>query len=483
MSKYTFNGRLIKPYQVSGTKWMIERDESRDMKGGILADDMGLGKTAQTLYMIVHGCLKHLEAGLEGAAPPTLVVCPLSVVGQWVAETSRFTSLVPMVYARRTDKAFRAQLAMQRPDIVICTYGVFQQKTSCVLDRMEWGRIVLDEGHVIRNPKSLAFKNLMGLHCQGPRWVLTGTPIYNSKKDFSTLMSFVAGTLQPFHVDDTTKSLYVLRRTKNELANTVERLRLPPCHVENRVIDPYPHERLAYKQTFQMCKERLQAYDEDETTKGGGMRNMILLESILRVRQTSIHPGLFLPQYANTASCKMDTLKTCICNQPKGEKTLVFCQFLEEMNCVEKVLQDRTLFRIDGSLSTIERAMVLELFAQAPEDAILIMQIKTGGVGLNIQTATRVYFLSPYWNPATELQAIGRAHRTGQTKEVYVTRLFYSQEEESCPSIDLCLMYLQKNKAVETSTLLQEKLDEHRYKMDVQVPQLSLAEISQYFFS
>jgi SNF2 family DNA or RNA helicase len=154
-------------------------------------------------------------------------------------------------------------------------------------------------------------------------------------------------------------------------------------------------------------------------------------------------------------SKKMETLFSMIETHPT-EKSLVFCQFVEEMNHIQEQLTERKIkvYRIDGSVSQEDRVQNLENFKKCSSGCVFIIQIKAGGQGLNIQEATRVYITSPAWNPATEMQAIARSHRTGQTKKVVVRKLIYKSGE--LPSIEETMMELQGHKAMICSEVLND---------------------------
>ena len=149
------------------------------------------------------------------------------------------------------------------------------------------------------------------------------------------------------------------------------------------------------------------------------------------------------------------------------EKSLVFCQFRGEMNYIQSQLKC-PVFRIDGSVPKDERVRQIEGFKKASGGAVFIIQIKSGGQGLNLQEATRVYIMAPSWNPATELQAIGRSHRTGQTQAVYVKKLIYKE----CPrfvSVEEEMMALQGHKSIVCS----EVLNDDRVKTQIPVNRTS----------
>jgi SNF2 family DNA or RNA helicase len=187
-----------------------------------------------------------------------------------------------------------------------------------------------------------------------------------------------------------------------------------------------------------------------------GSSNMEYLECILRCRQAMIHPQIYLDSMAvkkeedptewEGESTKMNTLRDMITKHPK-EKSIVFCQFVQEMDIVQEVLEDKEIkiYRIDGSVTGQKRVDEINRFKQGEPNAVFLIQIKAGGVGLNLQEASRIYITSPSWNPATELQAIGRAYRTGQTKKVIVRKLVYGGME-GFPSIEQSIVKLQNTK-------------------------------------
>ena len=246
------------------------------------------------------------------------------------------------------------------------------------------------------------------------------------------------------------------------------RLELPPCDFENLELEMYDEEFDLYHEVY----ERAQGVIRNIMNSGNqGMHQMELLEALMRTRQVMTWPQAYLNGIAAQAktdpdewkgrSKKMEVLLDSITAHPT-EKSLVFCNFIGEMDEIQKRLGDRTVFRIDGSVDKATRDSSIAGFTasseaqDAPRPApVFLIQIKAGGVGLNLQAATRVYITAPSWNPATELQAIARAHRTGQTKKVVVRRLVYIGSD-SVPSIEQSIMGLQAGKAALSAELLKD---------------------------
>jgi SNF2 family DNA or RNA helicase len=454
--------RLIAPYQREGVQWLVGRETAENYPGGFLCDEMGLGKTVQLIAMM-----------LCNPKPRTLVVVPKSIVGQWCSEVARFA---PSLSTHAFDGAKR-RLPTRLPDIVVAPYSVLPQRPGaarCELLGVEWDRVILDEGHEIRNKKSKSHIACNALQAQ-IRWVVSGTPVFNSMKDFVALCGFIGIPREVVQgYTDRIRESYVLRRTKEDVARFNPRLELPPCDFQNIELEMYPEERALYKDVF----ERGQAIVRHVIKTGTqNLHQMELLECLLRTRQVMTWPQLYLdgialkeesdPEPWLGRSRKMETLLESIKSHP-SEKTLIFTQFMGEMDRIQELLSAEgvTAFRIDGSVAKDQREERIAAFKKAAGGAVFIIQIKAGGVGLNLQEATRVYITCPSWNPATELQAIGRAHRTGQTRKVTVRRLVYMGEDgvAPLPSVEQSIMHLQEGKARVCAEVLNDP------RLETQVP-------------
>jgi len=449
--------RLISPYQHDGVKWLVARETAELNPGGFLCDEMGLGKTVQLIATM-----------LINPKPRTLVVVPKSVVGQWCDEVAKFA---PSLSVGTFDGPKRALPDGALPNVTVAPYSVLAERKGgarCPLLAIRWDRVILDEGHEIRNRKSKT--HVAALELRAPiRWVVSGTPIFNSIRDFVALCAFVGipkDVAQGY--TDRVRETYVLRRTKADVAKHNARLELPPCDFENLELEMYPEEADLYRDVFDQGQGIVRSI-----FKAGNvaMHQMELLECLLRVRQVMTWPQMYLdgialkneldPEPWTGRSRKMEALLELIKTHPK-EKTLVFTQFMGEMDRVQELLAEAGIpvFRIDGSVPKDQREARITAFktqkywnaSTSVPAPVFLIQVKAGGVGLNLQEATRVYITAPTWNPATELQAIGRAHRTGQTHKVVVRRLVYAGVEEgsSTPplrSVEESILQLQEGKA------------------------------------
>ena len=442
-------GRLIAPYQRDGVCWMLFREQAeRGPKGGFLCDEMGLGKTVQVITTM-----------LGNPKPNTLVVVPKSIVNQWHEEIDHFAPHLK-VYLYDGPKRTTNVQELMRYDVVVAPYSLLVNKKEetepTLLHQIQWDRVVLDEGHEIRNKKSKVSVSVRRL-CAGIRWIISGTPVYNSMRDFVTLCQFIGLNQQIVqgHTETVRKS-YILRRTKEDVAKFNPRLTLPPCDFENVELDMTQAENELYTSVFKDSCESVKqilrsTLDQNEKT-------MEILECILRCRQVMIHPQLYYdgiarqngdeePQVWEGPTAKMSRLFEMIESHP-DEKALVFSLFTGEMKYIKSELERRgkTVFVINGSVDRDLREKQIKAFRNFNGGCVFVIQIKSGGQGLNLQQATRVYITAPAWNPATELQAIARSHRTGQTKRVVVRKLIYSGTEE-VRSIEHSIMGLQGEKS------------------------------------
>lgn len=397
---------LQAPHQVEGVEWLLKREKSPKAPfGGLLCDEMGLGKTIQMIELMV----RNFKSS-------TLIVVPKSLVQQWVSEIKRFVPSFTVCVYDGSNRKFNPQC-----DVCVCPYSVLVDLVG-----FEWGRVILDEGHEIRNRNSLIHKTAMKLKSKF-RWILTGTPIFNKFRDFVNLCDFVGISKKSMcqNSDDIRKE-YVLRRTKKMSV---------PLTFQNVELEMYDSERELYERV----------YDE---------HSECILEDILRCRQVCAWPQTYYDgihkkfggtcQIWKGSTAKMDTLVAFIKSHP-SEKSLVFTQFYGETHEIQRRITTelgRAVFILDGQ--TENRESVMESFRRSTDEgAVFIIQIKTGGVGLNLQVASRVYITQPSWNPATELQAIARSYRSGQTVPVVVKKLVYAE----CDAVDNEMTELQCKKS------------------------------------
>ena len=466
-------GRLFVPYQRDGVRWMLGMEgQTSGPKGGFLCDEMGLGKTVQLISVM-----------LGNPRDRTLIIVPKSIITQWRDELNKFAPQLSVhVYdgpERTIDKHAK---------VTIAPYTLLSDRKSDTtpLHHVSWDRVILDEAHEIRNKQSKTFKSVCELRTD-IKWLVTGTPVFNSMNDFVNLCTFL-GVPKNFVQGRTKeiKDIYILRRTKEDLAKINDRLTLPPCHFENVELDMFPEEKALYECVFLEAQGIIQeAFRHAQSLNS---KNMVILECLLRARQCMIWPQMYLngvaaqnetkPEVWKGRSNKMETLFRLLKEHPT-EKSLIFCQFRGEMNYIQSQL-DCPVFRIDGSVSRDERVRQIEGFKRIEGGAVFIIQIKSGGQGLNLQEATRVYITGPAWNPATELQAIGRSHRTGQTQTVHVKKLVY-KECNRFISVEEEMMALQGHKSLVCSEVLNDERVKTQIPVNRTSAKISILDIKKIF--
>lgn len=450
-------GRLIAPYQREGVCWMLFRELQtvKGPKGGFLCDEMGLGKTVQVISTI-----------LGNPKQRTLIVVPKSIVNQWNEEIEHFAPNLN-VYLYDGTKRTKDPQEFLKHDIIIAPYSLLITKKRSeltILHRIQWDRVVLDEGHEIRNPASKITKNALQLE-SGIRWIISGTPVYNSMRDFVTLAQFIGISKQIVQgYTDKVRETYILRRTKEDVAKHNQRLTLPPCDFENVELEMSEDEKELYTEKYTEICQQVKTILRSSLEQG--MKAMAILECLLRCRQLMIHPQLYYdgiakkngedPEIWEGHSNKMNAMFDMIESHP-SEKALIFSMFTGEMNYIKTEMENRgkTVFVLNGSITREQREQQLIHFKKFDGGCIFIIQIKAGGQGLNLQQATRVYITAPSWNPATELQAIARSHRTGQTRKVVVRKFIYTGTNE-LPSIEQSIVSLQQSKAEISSKVLND---------------------------
>ena len=467
------NGRLFVPYQRDGVKWMLAMEaQTSGPKGGFLCDEMGLGKTVQLISTILGNPRNH-----------TLIIVPKSIITQWRDEFSKFAPQVSVHIYDGPDRTID-----EHAEVTIAPYTLLSDRKTHMtpLHRVSWDRVILDEAHEIRNKQSKTFKSVCELKTD-IKWLVTGTPVFNSMNDFVNLCTFLG--LHKNIVQGKNKEvrdIYILRRTKEDLAKINDRLSLPPCYFENVELEMFPEEKALYECVFLEAQGIIQ--EAFRNAQSLNSKNMVILECLLRTRQCMIWPQMYLngmakqnetkPEVWKGRSNKMETLFKLLKEHPT-EKTLIFCQFRGEMNYIQSQL-DCPVFRIDGSVSREERVRQIEEFKNAPSGAVFIIQIKSGGQGLNLQEATRVYITAPAWNPATELQAIGRSHRTGQTRNVFVKKLVYKACQRFI-SVEEEMMALQGHKSIVCAEVLNDERIEKQIPVTRTTAKISILDIKKIF--
>ena len=462
-----FQGQL-RPYQEDGLGWF----EFLRWLGiaGILADDMGLGKTVQVLAMLdAQHTTEEGDLSEETPKPedrPSLVVVPRSLVFNWIDEAAHFAPQLRVLSYTGSDRHALREV-FHEYDVIVTSYGLMRRDIAA-LREFEFDYVILDEAQAIKNPSSQSAKSARLLQASH-RLALTGTPVENHLGDLWSIFEF----LNPGMLGSHTKFAKMIRRvskprrqladdpqwpttpkeSKSSHAPTAnEESSLPPgLTTIAKVLRPFilrrtkkqvlKHLPEKTEQTIMCQMEAGQRKIYDQLLKHyranllgrsvgssgqqiGGRQTMMVLEALLRLRQASCHPGLIDPKHADSPSAKtevlLDRLEDLV---EEGHKALVFSQFTSMLALVRKRLDDHGIVYeyLDGQ--TRDRKERVGRFQSDPDCPVFLISLKAGGLGLNLTAAGYVFILDPWWNPATEAQAIDRTHRIGQTRHVFAYRL------------------------------------------------------------
>jgi SNF2 family DNA or RNA helicase len=449
------------PHQIDGIQWMLDREINGTevightgklgrVYGGLQCDEMGLGKTIQIASAMFNNPLAS-----------TLVIAPLAMINTWSTLLQRIGFSVyevrgrtgKMVWERMDDSEFGIprHFLRFRPSVFITNYE--KMNSSPLLFNQIWGRIVLDEGHKIRNGGGLiakAARKLVG----GVRWVVTGTPLVNSFRDVVTLLAFLGVAVskqlrwEPCFLKFL--PLILMHRSLDSLRGIIADA--PPVPEIYEVVLPFETEA---EEDFYYG---VQGATESMTKKYSGdlldQTRMFLV--LLRLRQISVHPQVYINARRRKEpraygredwggpSTKLVEIRRIIehDDESRAHKYIVFCQFMDEMNIIgeylssEGIIAEENVMKYSGEMSYTERNEVLEKSKASCEKSVLLIQLQAGGVGLNLQEYDRVIFMSPWWTAALMDQAIARAVRMGQREVVKVYHLRLEAEDTKTINID-----------------------------------------------
>jgi len=414
-----FQGTL-RGYQREGLGWFgFLRDFGL---GGCLADDMGLGKTIQVLALLE-------ERRVQGHGPSLLVV-PRSLVFNWQREAERFVPSLRVHDLSGSDRDV-GRLAREDADVFITTYGTLRVDVE-ELGAHEFDYVVLDEAQAIKNAGTATAKASRLLRARH-RLALSGTPVENRLEELWSLFEFLnpgmlgaSARLATADAALLSRALrpVILRRTKAAVASEL------PARVEQTLeVTLEPRQRTFYEQLRRRYAESVLAQVDRE---GMHKSRMHILEALLRLRQAACHPVLVDPTRGGTPSAKLDAVVPALQEiASEGYKALVFSQFTSFLSQLRHRLDVLGVpyEYLDGR--TRDRQARVDRFQSADGPPVFLISLKAGGHGLNLTAAEYVYLLDPWWNPAVEAQAIDRAHRIGQERQVFATRVVARDTIES----------------------------------------------------
>ncbi|WP_240745923.1 DEAD/DEAH box helicase [Cupriavidus oxalaticus] len=444
----------LRPYQEAGYRWAMTLAASG--LGACLADDMGLGKTVQALAVLV----------ARAAGGAALVIVPTSVCGNWAAEARRFApTLNVQVYGESAENARDTLLAQAGPhDLVIVSYTLLQQARQDFCAR-DWHTVVADEAQAFKNAVTRRAQSMFELQADF-RMALTGTPVENRLAELWSVMRFcnpgLLGSLARFNehfanpierggVREARRRLrrmiapFVLRRTKAQVLDE-----LPPrtelvIRVEPDAVEAAHYEALRRQAQTQAEAALARVEAVRKATQGApagakaralaqaqqqSQARIHVLAQIMRLRRAACDPRLATPEIGSQLREGEEGAKlrafVALASElaASGHKTLVFSQFVDFLQLLRQGLERAglALQYLDGATPAAERTRRVAAF-QAGEGDVFLISLKAGGFGLNLTAADYVIIADPWWNPAAEDQAMGRAHRIGQQRPVTVYRL------------------------------------------------------------
>jgi SNF2 family DNA or RNA helicase len=403
--------------------------------GACLADDMGLGKTPELI-----ACLLHEHVANNGAlqSGPTLVICPMSIVGNWHRELQRFApTLSVMIHhglERLSGEAFTEEAI--KHDVVITTYSLALRDKEH-LASIEWDNVVVDEAQNIKNEaakQTQAIKQLKAKH----KIAMTGTPVENRLSELWSIMQFLnpgylgsavdfrksfATPIERFHDAERATTLkrliqpFVLRRLKTDK----EIIRDLPDKMEMKVFCNLTQEQASLYEA--VVKEMIEKIEEAE----GIERKGLVLATLMKLKQICNHPAQFVGDGSSLMrrSGKLSRLEEMLEEVlAEGDKALIFTQFAEMGTLLRPYLEERlgceVLFLYGGTPKK-QRDMMVQRFQEERRGAqLFLLSLKAGGVGVNLTAANHVFHFDRWWNPAVENQATDRAFRIGQKRNVQV---------------------------------------------------------------
>jgi len=416
----------LRNYQLDGFRWLKFLWDFQ--LGGILADDMGLGKTVQTLALICHA----KQADPDRA--PFLVVAPTSVVSNWATESAKFAPGLTVVSITDTMRRRGQSLAeaIAGADVVVTSYTLFRIDFDAYAD-IAWSGLILDEAQFTKNHQSKIYQCARRLPAPF-KLAITGTPMENNLMELWSLLSITSPGLfpnptrfrdyygQPIEKRGDAELLgqlrrrikpLVQRRTKEQVAAD-----LPAKQEQVLEVELHPKHRKIYQTHLQRERKRVLGLVDDMNKN-----RFTILRSLTLLRQLSLHAGLVDDAHHDLPSAKIDGLLEHLHEVVDGgHRALVFSQFTGFLDKVRTSLDAAGVeyCYLDGK--TRNRATVLKRFKDGTVPVFLI-SLKAGGFGLNLTEADYCFLLDPWWNPATEAQAVDRTHRIGQTRNVMVYRL------------------------------------------------------------
>ena len=438
ISEYQIPERVeaeLRPYQMTGYRWL--RTLAENTLGGILADDMGLGKTLQSIVYIasIIEDYKKNNKLKPGERVPFLIVCPTSLIYNWLDEFENFTPFIKAEVVTGTPQ--ERQDVIERYDefdVLITSYPLIRRDIT-LYEQIEFNTVFIDEAQYIKNDASQNSKSVKRIRAKN-HFALTGTPIENNLSELWSIFDFILpgylGTHSKFLevyekpiLRDDTEALndlhqriapFILRRMKKDVLTE-----LPDKYESKMLTELTSEQKKVYLSYLENIRNEIHTgYSEDNRANN----SIKILAALTRLRQICCHPSTFIENYqggSGKLELLMEVITDCIAND---HRILVFSQFTSMLQIIEKELIELEIpyFYLVGSTSTMERNDYVKRFNNG-EGKVFLISLKAGGTGLNLTGADTVIHYDPWWNPAVEDQATDRAYRIGQQNKVHVMKL------------------------------------------------------------
>jgi superfamily II DNA or RNA helicase len=416
----------LRPYQRDGFQWLWWLYENR--LGGLLADEMGLGKTHQAMALL--GAIGEREPG----APPSLVVCPTTVMDHWKDKLSEF---LPGIRLFCYYGATRPQIPQDDGHFLVLTsYGILLRDIDALAGR-DWSAVILDEAHLVKNQTTRTYQAACKLRCR-LRVCLTGTPLENDLFELKTLFDFIVpGYLGP---DTAFRKRYIssnplqpvdplaahelkrlihpfkLRRIKSEVLTD-----LPEKVEEKRICTLHPRQRELYEQALKL---RGQPLLDALTATEGPVPYVHVFAVITFLKQICNDPGLVHPDYEGITSGKMEMLDEILSEALESDhKVVIFSQYARMVGRLSKHLDKKGVKHVCITGQSTNRGATIAAFQTDPDVRVFIGSLLAGGTGIDLTAGSVVIHFDRWWNAAKENQATDRIHRIGQQKNVQVFKL------------------------------------------------------------
>lgn len=427
----------LREYQKRGVSWLQYLEEVG--LNGCLADDMGLGKTIQVIARMLQERELAQKQQIKNI-PPTLLIAPTSVVGNWYHEIQKFApQLKATVHhgSQRTKESKEFKQACREHDLIITSFAL-ARKDIGLLGDIEWHRIVLDEAQNIKNPKADLTKSILKLSAPH-RLALTGTPIENRLLDLWSIFNF----LNPGYLGNQAQfrrnfELPIQKNNNPRQSETLKKLVEPfilrRVKTDQSIIKDLP-DKVEQKLYCNLTKEQASLYEavvkdveEQIKTVEGIKRKGMILATLTKLKQICNHPMQFLQDgsdFSPDRSHKLSRLDEMVQEAiDEGESLLIFTQFTEIGTALEKYLRQtrhHNTYYLHGGTSRKKREQMIQEFQNPETDpSVFVLSLKAGGVGITLTQANHVFHFDRWWNPAVENQATDRAFRIGQKKNVFV---------------------------------------------------------------